>query len=82
MTNIDEILVEILNEIYPADSWEQIGFSEAKAKFKILLNEARIDELTRIDTRRRYGADYQESLDETDDYKENRINELREGKDV
>ena len=41
--------------------------------------QARIDELTKLDTRRHYGKDYQESLDELDDYKEDRIEALQKG---
>jgi hypothetical protein len=38
--------------------------------------EARIDELQRVDTRRHYGKDYQDSLDELDEYKDARIAQL------
>lgn len=37
---------------------------------------ARWDELNRVNTRRHYGKDYQDSLDELDEYKDKRLAEL------
>ena len=44
-------------------------------------NEARINELEHMDTYRHYGKDYQDSLDELADYKENRIDSLQSSRD-
>lgn len=42
-----------------------------------VVREARIEELNRVNTRRHYGKDYQDSLDELDDYKDKRLAELQ-----
>lgn len=39
----------------------------------------RIDELNRLNTRRHYGLDYQDSLDALDEYKDQRIVALNKG---
>lgn len=39
--------------------------------------EARIDEAEKFETYRHYGKDYQDSLDELAEYKENRLTELQ-----
>lgn len=52
--------------------------TEAKEKLKQLINQARLEELQNMETSRRYSKDYQESLDELDDYKQERIKQLTE----
>lgn len=54
---------------------------ESKAQLLALLQrvevEGRIDELQRLKTGRHYGKDYQESLDELDEYKCQRLEALQ-----
>lgn len=43
-----------------------------------IIREARIEELENLNTSRHYGKDYQASMDELDDYKNDRLSKLKE----
>ena len=80
---VDEILKSLVPDQIvsigrPDGTAEHINQGERKraavktAITRLLLRE-RVEELERLDTRRHYGKDYQESLDELDEYKAARI---------
>jgi len=85
MTDKQPTIDEVLQRLYQSgreEEWsghpssENTTKADAKAQLEQLMARERIDELKRIDTRRHYGKDYEESLDELDDYVDNRTAQL------